>query len=173
MLGYSSHLAASREEGNVPRSVPQSAPSASHSTTLAAQPFVGLRKKPREGMLVGFRVMLTPRLLRRSLCPCHNPAPSLSCPSGPGMQHNEHLSHPVDFTPKPFPALASFFEPVRHFWASLTCSSAIETALDSYFQSLDTPSVAFSNSLSLTSITSSLWGQMCPHYIQYTISQGR
>lgn len=40
MLGYSSHLAASREEGNVPCSVPQSAPSAPHSTTLAAQPFV-------------------------------------------------------------------------------------------------------------------------------------
>ena len=40
VLGYSSHLAASREEGNVPRSVPQSSPSASHATTLAAQPFV-------------------------------------------------------------------------------------------------------------------------------------
>lgn len=87
------------------------------------------------------------------------------------MQHNEHLTHPVDFTPKPFPALASFSEPVRHFWASLTC--AMKTALDSYFQSLDTLSVAFSNSLSLTSISSSLWGRMYPHYIQYTISQGR
>lgn len=129
------------------------------------------RKKTRVGMLVWFHVMLAPRPLRRSLCSCHTPVPSLPCPSGPGMQHNEHLTHPVDFTSKPFPALASFSEPARHFWASLTC--AMETALDSYFQSLDTLSVAFSNSLSLTSISSSLWGRMCPHYIQYTISQGR
>lgn len=60
-----------------------------------------------------------------------------------------------------------------HFGASLTCSSAIETALDSCFQSLDMLSVAFSNSLSLTGISSSLWGRMYPHYIQYTVSQGR